>query len=196
MGAFGGGEIPSSTARVESENWVGDDGSGRVEQRVIEETGVQLLPEYTESWAVGQGPRRARIPADPVELRPLLLSLSGGIPEAAALMHGIEFFCGEALDPGVMASMLRILATEDGLHFEPRAVDLVGREGVAVTVFDVNDRDRTTYKWSLILDPTTGALLGSEQSYEANDVPGSPPHIMRSTAILESVRVDAVGERP
>ncbi len=187
--------VAPGPARIETRAWMGIDGSLRREQQLIDETGAGSFPPHEVSFPPDGRGGAEEIPIDPVALREFLAGTwppEGSAPliGAVALLHQ-----SRVVEPEEMAAILGVLAAEDGLGVELRAVDLLGREGVAVTGHRV--AAGVTHRRSLILDATTGALLGTDQtSLDAGAPAGSRPSTGARIAFAGSGRVDTIGERP
>jgi hypothetical protein len=95
------------------------------------------------------------------------------------------------VDPQIQATYLRVLATQDGITVAGEVTDRAGRRGVAVTAENTLGLGELT----LIFDPDTGALLGTETG-PPDHTPGTPPPPPTYTVWLKSAQVPAIGDRP
>lgn len=140
-----------------------------------------LVPSTQETWRATDGPGVSRttsstgtvthgpLPIDNVKYStdPIQLAtqLAVGHPTsygaAERITAVVDLILSHRVDPQLEAALLRVLARENGLVNQGVVTDRVGRQGVAVGV-DANLGGLPT-RYSLIFDPTTGALLDYEE---------------------------------
>jgi hypothetical protein len=194
---------PNPVIRYESRIWKGDDGSARTEEQGLDATTRRYKNDTGEIYGAGEyWDPREQLPTDPVVLRAELLDDPYGPDAAGHMIQVMSGYAGQVYEPQVQAGMLRALADMPGLRFTDGAVDAVGRGGIAV-VATVRPPERpgaeapAAYDIALILDPATGRVLGNETTVlEDGYLTGPAPQVAGRTAVLEAVRVDALGERP
>ncbi len=132
-----------------SEYWVAADGSGRVEESDAPDTSGPRVAHWL--------PPLSKLPTDVSAMKSFLAesALSGGrtTAQGIAVIETKQF-----VDPLSQAAMLRVLAGESGVTDGGTVADRAGRKGVAVNQLSSDGKIRYT----LIFDPSTGALLDLE----------------------------------
>jgi hypothetical protein len=103
-----------------------------------------------------------------------------------------ELSVGLVIPPRIYAAFWQILAEEPILRSLGRVVDRAGRPGVGISVIY---RDRPEFRKVLIVSPTTGELLGSEDVLigKAEGLNLEAPTLLSFIAILESKYTTARG---
>jgi hypothetical protein len=100
----------------------------------------------------------------------------------------------------VESTILRVLATSPGLINSGTVVDRAGRPGVAVSLDSRNPPGVSgpRMRYTLIFSPSTGSLLGEEETLIGNpgklDVPRGA--VLDYTVFLSSSYVDSSPTRP
>ncbi|MDQ3156967.1 MAG: CU044_5270 family protein [Actinomycetota bacterium] len=107
------------------------------------------------------------LPADPEGVRDELLSMRGcedrrrGLARSFCLHQQIvELHRSHVVPSQTHATMWRMLADEEGFRLLGKVKDRAGREGIGISL--ISDRD-PSFRNVLIISPTTGELLGSEE---------------------------------
>ncbi len=195
-----GGSAPSSAVVPQStETWRAPDGSGRTVIR----TGAFLNePAQVDDQAVGRG--RLDVPWNPALLSTQAPVLARQLAAGHPLSNGPAERFAAARDlaregpipPGVQAALLRVLAAEPSLVDRGSVIDRAGRHGAAVSVDSTYSGLPTRY--TLIFDPSSGALLGSEAMLTATSgaLQVHVPAIVEYTTILEARTVAEIGGTP
>jgi hypothetical protein len=197
------GQVVDQVEEMSQELWISSDGSGRVVRDVNAPPGAQSPSEdVDETYPSGLGPRRLDLPADRTELvEALITAADGDAIDFSAAADLIDIIGGvrdaQIIDPPTLATLLRMLAETDGLSIDPAVTDLAGREGVAIRSVPLGQENDLTIQMTLIVDPTTGELLGFDKTIvQGGPLPDRVPLELSRLAWLESGRVDTVGERP
>ncbi len=213
------------------QRWTTTDGSGRlVEQRghaEVERVGsrvtyraVTVGQDHTAVTVFGAD-GGAKIPlVDLAALSPVPKVLAAQLISNAAdsisyqpgqspawfqrLRNIIDLHRQQVLPPALHAAMLRVIAdTVPGLVVEGPVTDRIGRGAVAVS-FDSAYGGRPA-RYFLVLDPTSGALLGYEEVVTTEVIDPHTgrdylnvriPAVLEYTAFLASARVAVEGELP
>jgi len=178
--SVGSGVVKSSVFPQTTQSWLRPDGSGRI---VTVTGGAQA---NVDSFTVHRDPRLFDLSTDP---HILARQLAVGHPLSDGPQEQLVAFTDTAsqqpIRPAVEATILRLLAKIPGLINSGMVRDRAGRIGVAVSLDSASFRDRYT----LILDPRTGRLLGFEQTLR-----GSPGRIpVRRGAVLAYTTIYSSG---
>lgn len=140
--------------------WRGPDGAGKMRTRLVVPTGEEM---DTVSLVVSGD----RWPTSPpaLELEALERQLAEGHPAEngpAERIVAISDVCRNwPLQPAQRAALLRFLAATPGLDTEGMVTDRLGRAGIAFSLISAHSGLPT--KYTVIVDPDTGAILGTEQ---------------------------------
>jgi hypothetical protein len=145
--------VPSTT-----ESWIAADGSGRQVIRVGGKVKDQL-------YAAGQFPRMYDVRLLSTDPTVLVGQLALGHPPAngpaEVVVAVTDLWKQQAPSPSLQGALLRVLAATPGLTSPGQVTDRGGRKGVAVSIQSAYTGLPTTY--TMILDPSTGALLDYEE---------------------------------
>jgi len=187
-----------STYREEMLCWHSD-GSARL-------TSVDLTPWSSNNSAIATSPDDVRtltyppgeytIPVGPPSTKPEILGGQLAELDSSHTAQGVvravaEMYRYHALNSAQRAALLRVLADTDGVLDHGLAVDRAGRTAIAISIDSVEAgigrRD------VLLLDPTTGALLGYEQVLLSKParVDVAIPAVASYVTYLTATRVDA-----
>lgn len=212
---------PPVTVRAVSEHWVARNGSGRERTQVVSVTGrgaggpsnparsgSQALDPSTRPFDLpGTGLslsyRRLRaLPSDPAILRGLVSRLAARSAYLASLprRQGKEIVMFDVLrdlavlptPPRVRAALYRVLSSAPGLRLFGRAVDALGRPGVAVGL-TVNG-----IRLQLIINPSTGQLLQTSRRllHRSALMPGYSIGLVNRATFISSGVVRSPHSRP
>lgn len=130
------------------------------EPRLVDDGQVISRGTFPPSWS--DAPPAARPPHDTGRLRAYLTeTVHGGIRTTPELLDATAQLLGHwTLGARESAALARLLADADGLRPAGRVTDRLGRSGQAY-VYD----DGSGVRHMLILDPSTGAVLGLEETF-------------------------------
>lgn len=176
------------TAVTDREQWLAEDGSGRVD--ITENGAAQSLP------ASPMFSSEDRIDSDAASvpvLRERLLTEGSGRSTQQWFGAFTDTWTTRIVSPALQAAFLDVLAEQPGIDVLGAVTDRVGREGVAVST---NTGDRQLV---LVFDEHTGALLDHEQialTPAATDVPIALPSTVNYTVWLDRGYVHSIGDRP
>ncbi|HWS32557.1 MAG TPA: CU044_5270 family protein [Actinoplanes sp.] len=179
-GQVDGERVTSAVVPVVREVWRAADGSGRVVERYgapvfRSEDGRRAWQQQGSPGADGK-PRETVFPAGgfpgmwtdrpPAEAAALATWLQTGHPAGNGPMETLVAITDLArervLSPAERAAVVRVLAGVPGIASTGAVTDRAGRHGAAFSV--VSDRSGLPTRYTLILDPADGRLLGYEQS--------------------------------
>ncbi|WP_232667291.1 CU044_5270 family protein [Pseudonocardia sp. TRM90224] len=188
-----GGPLEGFDTR-ESERWIAADGSGSWRLNGSDGS-AQLVPLEPTDRGWGEWP------ADLGELEALIRA-----DEEADMkyvrgdwMSAISLNANRIATPQVQASLLRLLATEDGLTIEGPVTDRAGRPGVAVSGISEGWNPYVKTRDVLIIDPATGMTLGND-TFIIEAEPGALttplPALWSYALVLDTGRVNSMTERP
>lgn len=157
--------IPSRTSA-----WLAKDGSGR---RVTTHPGLkEVLPKVSVDPRIrarlqdrvedlsGEGGMGAlrHYPTERRALAAILDENNSPVGEFDAIQTA---YGAQPLTPAVRAAMLRYLADTDGLTVSGKVTDRAGRQGIGFSV--ESDGAGLPARYTMIIDPATGKLLGAER---------------------------------
>ncbi|MEV5880232.1 CU044_5270 family protein [Streptomyces sp. NPDC052101] len=135
------------------------------EPRLVADGHVRCRTTYPPSWS--DAPPEARPPHDPAALRAYLAETArtgtGGLSTSELLDSVQELLDHWTLGAAESAALVGVLKDAKGLRPAGQVTDRLGRPGQAY-VYDVPGERRM-----LILDPRTGAVLGLESAFTADD---------------------------
>jgi hypothetical protein len=102
----------------------------------------------------------------------------------------------QPVPPNVESTILRVLASSPGLINSGSVVDRAGRPGIAVSLDSAFTGVRM--RWTLIFSPSTGSLLGEEETLIGNPrkLPVRRGAVLDYTVFLSSSYVDSGPTRP
>ncbi len=178
--AVAGQSVTSQLQPQTVEQWLADDGSGRIV--TARDEGGTVDAHRIEKGA--RTPSAGTLPTDPAALAQQLLGYPSLGQDNAGIPNGVErvertvdlLSTDGAVPPALQAALWRVLAASQ-LTNHGVIIDRAGRRGVAFTVDSAYTGLLTRYM--LIIDPTTGRLLDYEQ-------------VLTKTAGKLNVRVPAV----
>ncbi|BBH64062.1 hypothetical protein ACTI_07470 [Actinoplanes sp. OR16] len=172
-------QVTSAVIPTRTESWRSGDDAGTT----ITTLGAPTFPSkaHREAWEDSGSPgekttpttqsfAEGRFPAmwsdePPTDLKALQNWLTIGHPTtngpAETVVAITDLARENALTPATRANVLRILASLKGLTHEGTATDSQNREGEAFSL--VSDHTGLPTHYTLLIDPTTGALLTYEQ---------------------------------
>lgn len=198
-----------------TQRWTSPDGSVRVDQS---RTGAlnldgtvsgdaSISAENQSSDAVGAGIADAalagQLPLETDALRTNLLDRYESLPceesdawTTQCLLTAIqEIYSQYVVPPALSASLWRVLADEPGVKDLGTTDDRLGRRAHAIAV-QAPDDPLMTVVTVLLIDPGTGALLGSETVTVHDGPPGvTEATVTAFTSLTTSAWVDAVGDQ-
>ncbi len=182
-----------TTGRIDPtgrEQWIAADGAGR-----IEETRSGMRTSTSQIYRAGGLYRPAPLPTEPVALQRVLAEGHPDFGTAGWFIALNDVWGPQVVEPRLQAALLRVLATKPDMTVRGTVTDRVGRPGVAVGTR--SDHAGVPIDYTLILDPTTGALLDFEQvALGAGEFPIQAPATISYTVWLTSGRVDSTDARP
>ena len=147
-----GGVLPDSYHPYTRQYWVAADGSGRVE-----DSGT---PDTSGNKPTGWLNPPTELPADTSAMRSILKEIAPGGPGGPTAQEFGYLETQQFVDPLSQAAILRVLADESDVTNAGAVTDRAGRNGVAVTQLSPDGK----FRFTLIFDPSTGALLDAEQT--------------------------------
>ena len=168
-----GERVRNAVVVTRTESWRGADNSGRVvvsyqepqfpagSDRWSRLRGVPDGGTHRTDYAPGRFP--AMWPAPPPASRLDAWLAIGHRPAngpAETLVAVTDLARERVLTPDTRAAVLRVVAGLPGLTYEGRVTDRVGRQGEGFSL--VSDHSGLPTRYTLIVDPETGALLGYE----------------------------------
>lgn len=198
-----GASSSSTVTATETESWTAADGSGREVTR-------RAGGDRSHVSATTQGPVMDQLdlranedePLIPLSTNPSVLAqqLDTGHPRRIGPVERFVAFTDLAnqqpIPAHVESAILRLLARSPGLIDSGVVTDRAGRPGVAVSLDSSYSGVLTRY--TLILDPRTGGLLGEEETLIGNprklDV--RSPAVLSYTVFLASGYVDTPTSEP
>ncbi|MFF0389018.1 CU044_5270 family protein [Kitasatospora sp. NPDC004615] len=129
------------------------------------------------------------VPADPDALRAVLRRSTPAVDDPAGAAEALRgLLRAQALSPGQRAAVLRLIAALPGLRHDGTVVDRAGRLGEAVSAESA--RSGLPSRYTFIIDPATGRILGDEdmltESAGALNVP--VPSVISYTSYLVAYR--------
>ncbi|MFF5073034.1 CU044_5270 family protein [Micromonospora olivasterospora] len=188
-----GGRTTSAVVPEQWRSWRTDDNAGRQIWKALPPTfrsdedrrewkkrgGRTNSSEKTRDYAAGEFHRwRGPVPTDATTLRAWL---TAGAPAPEAPVQYLEAIAELAgvrlLNPAQRAAALRLLADLPGITVTGTVTDRAGRSGEAFSI--TSDAHGLPAQYTVIVDPTSGALLG----YEA---------VLTETAGMLNVTIPAV----
>ncbi|WP_407342243.1 CU044_5270 family protein [Pengzhenrongella phosphoraccumulans] len=198
-----------------TQRWTSPDGSVRVDQRrtgalkldgtVSDDASISV--ENQSSDAVGAGTVDAalagQLPLETDALRTDLLDRYESLPceesdawTTQCLLTAIqEIYSQYVVPPALSASLWRVLAYEPGVKDLGTTDDRLGRRAHAIAV-QAPDDPLVTVVTVLLIDPGTGALLGSETVTVHDGRSGAAKATVTAfTSLTTSAWVDAVGDQ-
>ncbi|MGH2856273.1 MAG: CU044_5270 family protein [Solirubrobacteraceae bacterium] len=169
-------------------SWLKADGSGRMVTTTGTHTQISRL-------TVGSEPRLLDLSTNP---RVLADELAVGHPRSDGPQEQLVAFTDTAsqqpISPPAEAAILRLLARTPDLVNRGSVTDRAGRRGVAVSF----DATRLGNRYTLILDPRTGGLLGFEQTLIGSAARRHvrPGAVLAYTTIINAGYVDSTTSTP
>jgi hypothetical protein len=202
-----GAASSSTIVATVTESWTRADGWARILKirastdgsRVTEPTGRPVVVDDFTVPAGGRFPDPLlRLSADPTVVAQQLKA--GDPPKQTEPVENFlwltDLSLRQPVPSNVESAILRVLARSPGLINSGTVVDRAGRPGVAVSLESAFGGLLTRY--TLIFDPSTGGLLGEEETLIGN--PGKLDvrrgAVLSYTAFLSSTYVDNVTTRP
>lgn len=174
--------------------WLRADGSGRLRTSYSAGADVDLPSTTTDDLEPTADAVQSRdLSTDPGVLA---AQLSKGHPASNGPAERIVALKDAALDAPlgsrVRAALLRYLASTPGLTFDGSVVDRAGRQGLAFSV--ESDYSGLPTRYTAILDPDTGTLLGEEEELtsRAGKLNVTVPCVIAYTTFLGAQYVDKV----
>ncbi|MGD0273407.1 MAG: CU044_5270 family protein [Gaiellaceae bacterium] len=154
-----GGPRTVTLNTIHHQLWVTDDGSGRT----VENRAGRIYDDVVPNDNFPNGLQsRTQLPTDPSVLR---AELAKNYPNYGTF----EWFTAvgdvwnvQVVTPQVQAALLRVLAGEPDMVYSGTVTDRAGRTGVATST--ESDHSGALTRYTLIFDPSTGALLDSEET--------------------------------
>ncbi|CUU60442.1 hypothetical protein Ga0074812_14018 [Parafrankia irregularis] len=173
-----GVQVRSAVLPEIREVWRAPDGSGRIRtvagepqfpsedaRQAWEEEGRPIADPADETFPAGGlgAMYPADLPTGTTELAALLATSHPVENGPAETLVAIADLCLEQVPPApVRAALLDVLASTPDLYFQGRTVDRAGRPALAVAVDSAMSGLPTRY--TLLIDPTDGRLLGQEKT--------------------------------
>ncbi len=180
------------TSAVVPQEWIAvrrRDGSG-IERRTFTPPGQ---PTRTESSTLEPGPLMFPEPL-PTESAALAARLEAGHPvangPAERLVAIADLYREQPVRPKLRAALLRYLAQTPTLSVSGSVSDRLGRPGIAFSV--TSDYSGLPTRSTLIVDPRTGTLLGSEETLttSAGQLNVPIPSVIQYDAFRDSAFTD------
>lgn len=171
-----GKQVTSAVVPQQTEQWLAADGSGKLIRTFI-------APQFSDhaqeqAWKDAGSPGRNEPPVvlnsvvqmwngrPPVDPSALAAWLRQGHPAAAGPQETMvaitDLVKQQVLNPAERAAVLRVLSTVPGLADLGTTTDRAGRPALAFAVDSTGQGLPTRY--TLLIDPSTGAVLGFEQT--------------------------------
>ncbi len=179
-----GRQVTSRIVLTRSTAWTAPDGSGALLHQVGDEAPAKETHGpggRTLMWALGS------LSTDPATLAGQLeVGHPVQIGPAERLVAITDLTREQPLTPAVRAEVLRHLAATPGLRLTGPVQDRSGRPGIAVHLD--SDHSGLPTRYTLIIDPATGKVLGDEQMLTTDPgLLGVPvPSVTAYTTYLES----------
>lgn len=189
--AVDGENVTSKIVPFTSQVWTRRDGSRRTLTATPGQTPV------TSDLATGLDYDVRRLSTDPTVLTRQLSKRNTLAKGPVGYVEVIrEIWLADPPTPAVQAAMLRLLAGQPGLEFRGAVTDRLGRHGLAVAI--TSDDAGLPTRHSLILNPTTGMVLGHEEELttSAGKLNVPIPSVIGYEAWTTTGWVKAVGETP
>ena len=195
--AVSGGTATSTVDPKVIDIWRGDNGSGRIVS--TSEDGSVATDDFSPGELAG--PDASILSTDPEVLGDQLLGdevegNSSGVPDDVERVMKIEdVLRWNVIGPQLEAAMWRVLSSQGLVDLGP-VTDRAGRQGVAVGLDSDYSGLPTSYR--LIIDPSTGLLLSTEEilTTDAGQLNVPIPSVIAYTAYLQAGRVGTIGSRP
>jgi hypothetical protein len=195
-----GGHASSEVAATMRESWTVANGFERYITRRVPGDGSRV-----SATALGPVTGRSTSPGPPLlrlSFSPAIVAhqLDIGHPRSIGPVERFvsleDLALSQPIPPRAQSAILRVLARSPGLIDSGEVTDRAGRAGVAVSLDSAYSGLPTRY--TLILDPSTGRLLGDEETLLGN--PGKlgvrPRSVIAYTAFLASGYVASLTARP
>jgi hypothetical protein len=141
------------------QEWVAIDGSGRIVNTLAGKVSDDTVPNNNYPGGL-QG--RKQLPTDPSALRAELAKNHPSYGTFEWFVAVSDTWKAQVVTPQVEAALLRMIAGEPDMKNSGTVTDRVGRRGVAVSTESNHSGSLTRY--TLIFDPSTGALLDYEET--------------------------------
>ncbi len=151
-------QVTSKVVPMEWVSWSGPDGAGaeRVRREMMDGKTIETTRPLTSRW------RARELSTDPVLLeRQLAEDHPSENGPAGRLLAVADAYRDQPVDPPLRAALLRYLADTPTLEAQGKVTDRLGREGIAVSL--ISDYSGLPTRYVMIIDPSTGLLLGTEQ---------------------------------
>jgi hypothetical protein len=175
-----GSTVSSAIVPSVTESWIRADGHGRVIRRRAKADGARvtatndgpIFEDFSLPAGVGRAYPLLRLSTDPAVVARQLNA--GDPPKWREPAERFDWLTNLNLEqpvpPDVESTILRVLATSPGLINSGTVVDRVGRPGVAVSLDSGHPPDvpGVLERYTLILSPSTGRLLGEEETLIGN----------------------------
>jgi hypothetical protein len=193
------------------EVWIASDGSGRLRvrygqpqffgERDRQEWGARELPPEDTTYGPGgfSVTDPTGLPTEPGKLRALLSPTidptdpGSGTPAWETFMAARAYLWETVPPPTVSRAIQDVLRTTPGIVEKVNDHDRAARSARSYTIIDEHNQLRNT----LLLDPTTGALLGEQQDLlkSVPTIDGDPPLTIKYATYLEAKLVDSTVDR-
>jgi hypothetical protein len=190
---IGDKQVTSDVVVENRTTWRRPDGSGLVRSSYTAAS-VGVPPPTSDTLEPAPAAVRSReLSSDPVVLA---TQLAKGHPASNGPAERIVAIRDAVLDaplgPTVRAALLRYLAATPGLTFDGSVVDRAGRHGLAFSV--ESDYSGLPTRYTVIVDPHTGALLGEEEELtsRAGKLNVKVPCVIAYTTFLGAKYLDDV----
>lgn len=179
--------VYGTNARDLREQWIADNGSGRIRDVVKGKV-------TSERFRAGGLSGPTKLPTDPKKLQALLAKSHPAYGTYEWFVAVNDVWGVQIVNPGVQSALLLMLTGKPGMVDRGMVTDAVGRRGIAIsTDADHSGRFRTT----LVLDARTGALLDFDQhGLTATGKLSTAPGADSSTDWLVEGYVRTVTQRP
>lgn len=185
------GEVfDSRIAETQREQWLAEDGSGRIE--AVQDG--QRTP-YSGSFA-GVEPLSFLTTDDPAQLADTLLREHPDLGAGEWLFFVRTVWTTQTVEPDVQAALMQVLSRQT-LELAGQVTDRAGRPGVAFSAQARID-DGPLAQYILIFDPGTGMLMDSERVAleKAGDIQVTIPATTEYIIWLGSGYTETVDDRP
>jgi hypothetical protein len=187
-----GERVTSEVVESHTRTWTAPDGSGHT-VRTYQPPGE---PRWSDESTPGPSALMWPLGSLSADDATLARQLERGHPvengPAERLVAIGDAYGAMPIPPAVRAAVLRYLADTPGLTLTGRVTDRAGREGLAVSVD--SDYSGLPTRYTFIIDPRDGRLLGSEDTLttSAGKLNVPVPSVIGYTVFLDSRYVDSI----